>query len=109
MRRSPGLGIMKSEIRVRELAIRWYFLALYNEVVDGDQEKAACAFAAADAFIMVLDFPSAICSGKRSDEGLREYAKLLFKMWQLVSEDDKTLNVGNWLHKNVNVDFEHYI
>lgn len=100
---------MISEVRVRELAIRWYFLALYNEVVDDDQEKAACAFAAADAFIMVLDFPSAISCGKMSDDGLKKYAQALLEKWQVDSVSDGTLSVGGWLTENVCVDFENHI
>jgi hypothetical protein len=99
---------MLSEIRVRELAVRWYFIALHCEATH-DSGKAAPVFSKAHAFIMVLDLPSSISCGKLSDDGLKKYVKVLLEKWQIDSVGDETLSVGSWLTENVHIDFENHI
>jgi hypothetical protein len=98
---------MLSEQRVRELAIRWYFLALSSRA-DG-VEKTAPIFSKAHAFIKVLGLPCDIGCGRKSEDGLKKYAKILLEKWIAFSANDDTVSVNEWLSANVNIDFENHI
>ncbi len=98
---------MITEQRVRELAIRWYFLALLTK--HNTPGKAPTVFAKAHAFILVLGLPSDISCGKKSEDGLKQYAQQLLGYWLKAFESDSTLSVQQWLNDNVKLDFEQQI
>ena len=102
---------MLSENRVRELAIRWYFLAILAK--RETEKRSAPIFSKAHSFIRVLDFPSSLSRGKKSEEGLKKYAEYLLNKWLEFDADSKSeddsLSVNEWLGKNVNIDFENHI
>lgn len=100
---------MLSEHRVRELGIRWYFLALHCRYLDDDTGKAAPVFAKAHAYIAVLGFPSSISCGKKSEDGLKKYVEILLEKWKVESVSNEGLVVGEWLSKNVSIYFEDHI
>jgi hypothetical protein len=98
---------MLSESRVRELAIRWYFLALLAQKESA--KKAAPIFSKAHAFIYVLEFPSDISCGKKSEDGLKLYAEKLLEAWLYESTGDAALIVNDWLGTHASVNFEEHI
>jgi hypothetical protein len=98
---------MLSEQRVLELSIRWYFLALNCQKEDAD--KAPTIFSKAHAFIHVLGYPSDIGCGKKSNDGLKTYAKNLLKEWLVALGNDNSLHINEWLSVNVKTDFENHI
>jgi hypothetical protein len=98
---------MLSEKRIRELSIRWYFLALVAQKESA--EKAAPIFSKAHAFIYVLNLPSDISCGKKSEDGLKLYAEKLLAQWLIAFTNDDSLHYSNWLTKNIALDFENHI
>jgi hypothetical protein len=98
---------MLSEQRIRELAIRWYFIALNGQ--HDNHEQAHVVFSKANAFIHVLDYPSDINCSKKSTDGLKAYAKSLFDKWLVDLESDPSLVINLWLTNNVKIDFENHI
>lgn len=98
---------MISENRARELAIRWYIIALNAERKDKD--KAPPAFAKAHAFIHVLDLPSDISCGKKSEDGLKRYAKNVHSAWMNIANEDPDACITEWMDSNVKTDFENHI
>jgi len=98
---------MLSEERVRELAIRWYFLAILGQKESAI--KAAPVFSKAHAFIAVLGLPSSISCGQKSEDGLKQYANILLNKWLEVEQKDDSPSVNEWLSDNVCIDFENQI
>ncbi len=94
---------MLSESKVRELAIRWYFLALKAQ--HENSKSAPQLFSKAHAFIHVLDLPADIQCGKKSQDGLKTYCKALLAQWGTAPDD----NIVAWLNSNVKLDFESHI
>jgi hypothetical protein len=108
---------MFSEERVTELAIRWYFLALLSK--KETPERSAPIFSKAHAYIHVLGLPTDIGCGKKSEDGLKKYAKQLLDEWVSLNTDSELscdlpstkewLSVNEWLTENVMIDFENHI
>lgn len=98
---------MLSENRVKELAITWYFLA--KNAQHESAEKAAPIFAKAHAFIHVLDLPSDISCGKKSEDGLKRYVENLHNAWLEEYSKNVELVINEWLHLNIKPDFENHI